>query len=58
MKKFAQIVFDRVHWVFETSEKQEFAPYIILVDITEQPEIQEGWEYRDGSFIPPTEVTP
>lgn len=49
--KFAQILHNKVHWIFESNEKPEFAPNIILVDITNfnsQP--QEGWDYVDGIF--------
>lgn len=60
--KFAQILFDKAHWVFEADEKPEFAPNIVLVDITNRNDIQEGWDYNDrtGEFTAPTipEPTP
>lgn len=52
--KFAQIQNNRAHWVFEADAKPEFAPNIVLVDITDKPEVQEGWKYIDGKFIDPT----
>lgn len=55
MKRFAQIEYGKAHWVFEAEEKPEFAPNIVLVDITNRPEIQEGWAYDEltGNFTPP-----
>lgn len=35
-------------------EKPEFAPDIVLVEITDRnPQPQEGWDYKDGEFIEP-----
>ena len=55
MYKFAQILNDKAHWIFECEEKPDFAPNIILVDITGNNEIQEGWDYNaeTGEFAPP-----
>lgn len=55
MKRFAQIEYGKAHWVFEAEEKPEFAPNIVLIDITDRPEIQEGWAYDEltGDFTPP-----
>jgi len=55
MKRFAQIERNKAHWVFEAEEKPEFAPNIVLVDITDRPEIQEGWSYdaATGTFTEP-----
>jgi hypothetical protein len=44
--KFAQILYDRAHWIFEADGKPEFAPNIVLVDITDKPEVQEGWDFN------------
>jgi len=53
--KFAQILYDKAHWIFEADEKPEFAPNIVLVDITGRDEIQEGWDYnsKTGKFTAP-----
>ncbi|MEX3744999.1 MULTISPECIES: hypothetical protein [Lysinibacillus] len=53
--KFAQILYDKAHWIFEADKKPEFAPDIFLVDITDKPEIQEGWDYKElkGEFTVP-----
>jgi len=53
--KFAQVLYERAHWIFEADEKPEFAPNIILVDITEKSEVQEGWDYNKetGEFTAP-----
>ena len=45
MKRFAQILNDKVHYVFESKEKPELAKDIILIDITKKPEVKEGWDY-------------
>lgn len=54
MKKFAQIQNNKVHWVFEAEVMPEFAPNIVLLDITGYPHVAEGWGYIDGEFIDPT----
>lgn len=60
--KFAQILYDKAHWIFEADEKPEFAPNIVLVDITSKPDVQEGWDYNreTGEFTAPVfpEPTP
>ncbi|MCS1383276.1 hypothetical protein NXZ75_13800 [Lysinibacillus sphaericus] len=60
--KFAQILYDKAHWIFEADEKPEFAPNIVLVDITSKPDVQEGWDYNreTGEFTAPVipETTP
>lgn len=58
--KFAQILYNRAHWIFEADEKPEFAPNIVLVDITEKPEVQEGWDYnsKTGEFTAPVNPEP
>ncbi|MEK3933990.1 hypothetical protein MKY41_01615 [Sporosarcina sp. FSL W7-1349] len=55
MKRFAQIELEKVHWIFEAEERPEFAPNIVLVDITDQPDVQEGWHYdfATGIFTEP-----
>lgn len=56
MKRFAQIEGNRVHWVFESEERPEFAPNIILVEVTGlSPTPQEGWSYNPetGKFSEP-----
>lgn len=60
--KFAQILYNKAHWIFETDEKPSFAPNIVLVDITSKPDVQEGWDYnsKTGEFMAPVipEPTP
>ena len=46
MKRFAQILNDKVHYVFESKTKPELAKDIILVDITKNLEVKEGWNYN------------
>lgn len=55
MKKFAQILYNKAHWVFEAEEKPEFHESIIILDITDKPEVQEGWDYDEetGNFTEP-----
>jgi len=50
--KFAQILYDKAHWIFEADEKPEFAPDIVIIDITDKPQVQEGWDYNEetGEF--------
>lgn len=45
--RFAQILYNKAHWIFESEKKPKFAPNIILVDITDKPDVQEGWDYDE-----------
>ena len=46
MKKFAQLLYGKAHWVFEADVMPEFAPDIVLKDITDLvPQPEEGWNY-------------
>jgi len=58
--KFALILYNKAHWIFEANEKPDFAPNIKLVDITGKNHIQEGWYYnsKTGEFTPPVEPPP
>ncbi|MFJ8102784.1 hypothetical protein [Lysinibacillus sp. NPDC096212] len=60
--RIAQILYNKAHWIFEADEKPEFAPDIVLVDITSKNNIQEGWDYnsKTGKFTAPSisEPTP
>lgn len=51
MKRFAQILYDKAHWIFEAGDKPEFAPDIVLVDITGNTEVQEGWDYDSTTGV-------
>lgn len=57
MRRFAQIESNKAYWIFEAEEMPEFAPNIILKDITNIfPQPQEGWGYDSATnifFIPP-----
>lgn len=45
--RFAQILNKKVHYIFIAEKKPEFARNIYLVDITNQPEVQENWDYDE-----------
>jgi hypothetical protein len=45
MKRIAQIFDNKAYWIFEAPDFPEFAPNIVMMDITGMPEVQEGWEY-------------
>ncbi|MGK0469192.1 hypothetical protein [Clostridium sp.] len=51
MKKFAQILEGRVHWIFERESKPNWASNIILVDITGKEDIEEGWDYNQETRV-------
>lgn len=48
--RYAQIQDGRAHWIFESDEKPDFAPYIEIVCLDGLDEVQEGWTYKDGIF--------
>jgi len=53
--KFCQIENNKAHWIFEASIKPDFAPNIVIKDITGNTEIKEGWDYNSvtGVFSAP-----
>lgn len=53
--RYAQILYNKAHWIFESNEEPNFASNIILVDITNNSEVQEGWDYDNetGMFTAP-----
>lgn len=60
MYRYAQILHGKAHWIFETDEtmeqlRQRFAPDILFVDITNKPDVEEGWDYHSDTqtFAPP-----
>jgi hypothetical protein len=59
------ILYGKAHWIFESDEVPNFPPGpggepIVIVDITDKPDVQEGWLYdRDtGTFSPPPPPEP
>lgn len=58
--RFAQILHKKVHWIFEAEEQPRFAPNIVLVDITNNSEVKEGWDYDEstGLFNEPIPIEP
>ena len=52
--RFAIILDNKVHYVFEQDIKPEFPPTpegdeVVVIDITDNIEVQEGWEYNAES---------
>ena len=56
--RFVQILYGKAHWIFDSNIVPEFAPNIKIVDITDKPEVQEGWDYNEqtGIFTEPKAV--
>lgn len=49
--RIVQILHNKAHWIFEAEEMPNFPPDqqgnpIMLVDITDKSEVQEGWDYN------------
>lgn len=54
MKKYAQILNDKLHWKFEREEQPDFSDEIFILEITgTTPEPMEGWTWNGIEFIPP-----
>lgn len=54
MRRYVQVLNNKAHWIFETDEtmeqlRQRFAPDILFVDITDQPDVEEGWDYHSDT---------
>ena len=65
MKTIVQILYDKAHYIFEADEIPDWPPYSdgeipLLVDITNTPEVQEGWDYdpETGEFSEPEYIPP
>lgn len=60
MKKFVQIENSKAHWIFEAAEIPNFAPNIVILDITGNDEVKEGWDYNEsiGEFTEPVYIEP
>lgn len=58
--KYAQILNDKVHWIFNSEEliidlQQRFSPELIFIDITNAvPQPSEGWLYSNGICTQPS----
>lgn len=63
MFRYAQILYNKAHWIFESNEtldeiySHRFSRELIFVDITNKPEVQEGWEYDGVNFSIPAGPT-
>lgn len=58
MGKYAQILNGKTHWIFERNDVDPTKwENIKVVDITDKPEVQEGWNYDEatGTFSEPLE---
>ena len=65
MKTIAQILYDKVHYIFEAEEIPDWPPYPdgerpLLVDITHHIVVREGWDYNHetGEFTEPVYIPP
>lgn len=54
MKTFAQIKDGKAHWIFQGEKFPEFAPDIVIIDISSvKPAPAEGWSYDGKTFSAP-----
>lgn len=62
MRRYAQIVGNKAYWIFEEVERPPYPDDLLFIDITDQYEVQEGWDYnsKTGEFTAPVipEPTP
>lgn len=57
--RFAQILNNKIHWIFEAETQPRFAPNIKIVDITNMnPQPEEGWDWDGKKAVPPPPVDP
>lgn len=63
--RIVQILHGKAHWIFEANEIPNWPPYPdgtppLLIDITDKPEVQEGWLYdpETGEFSEPVYEEP
>ena len=55
MHKYCQLLNGKAYWIFEQITIPQFAPNIVIKDITGNTEIKEGWDYNSvtGVFSAP-----
>ncbi|OEC02087.1 hypothetical protein GY31_12135 [Lysinibacillus sphaericus] len=62
MQRYAQFVDNKAYWIFEEVEIPPYPDDLLFIDITDQHEVQEGWDYNreTGEFTAPVipEPTP
>lgn len=60
MKRFVQIVSNTAYWIFEAEELPPYPNPEDFLDITDKPEVQEGWIYNSetGEFTAPVVPDP
>lgn len=51
--RYAQIVGNTVHGVFEYTKLPEFASNIVMVKLPKNSPVESGWQYTDGEFVEP-----
>lgn len=59
LKRFAQIIDGRAHWIFRAEFAPPYAPPAdVLVEVTDRPEVKEGWLYdaKTGQFTDPASL--
>lgn len=63
--RIAQILYNKAHYIFEAAKIPDWPPYPdgtlpLLIDITDKPEVQEGWLYdpETGEFSEPVYEEP
>lgn len=60
MMRYAQILYNKAHWIFESDETLEemyshrFHHSLLFVDVTNRPEVMEGWDYDGTNFTDPS----
>ena len=63
MHKYAQILWNKAHWIFETEEtldelKKRFTSDVVFVEITPlNPQPCEGWDYDGKAFSDPNMIS-
>ena len=60
MKRFVQIVGNTAYWIFEAEELPPYPNTEDFIDITDKPEVQEGYVYNSetGEFTAPVVLDP
>ncbi len=51
--RYAQIVNQLVHGIYEYDVLPEFAPNIIIIELPEVSPVSAGWQYINGEFLEP-----
>ena len=54
-RRYGEVRDGRIAWVFNGAQLPEYNPALAVVDLTDHPDVNEGWIVDGTTFVPPTD---